>query len=109
MSRVKAKRAIGQADRQHKYRCDLNERRRPNRNNVAQAALLWLVSSTLARNNWREINFLEETLLRELIRVGFDKKESDEVLEELFSKYGSGWDFRRKRYLEDVPPVETTR
>jgi hypothetical protein len=103
LAKSKSTRLREQRERQQEYRSEQKRLKRPDRDDVARVALRWLIVETNTRlaNEPQRMTFMETVLLDELERLGFDRKQSDDVLEDLVDRYvKEGWDFRRKLHLE---------
>lgn len=104
MAKTKATRLREQRERQAEVRKAKRENKQPGRDDIARIALRWLIvtAARLAelKHDPKLKNKVEDILLEELGRQGFDPVGSDKVLEDLIRKYTKGgWDFRRKLHL----------
>jgi hypothetical protein len=106
MRKSKSNRLREQRERQAAYRAEQNATRRPDRDHVARVALWWLITSMESRSrktgNRRTMNKILDEIIAALVEQGFDEGQSEDVVDALVRKYGSGWAFQRKTHLRAV-------
>lgn len=98
-----------QRERQQEHReADLAEKR-PDRDDVARAALFMLISSMAARKADDALENFRSRVLDILLKQGFNERACEDTLDYLIRKYSKGsWPFRRKIHLlyPDGPDTE---
>jgi hypothetical protein len=101
MAQSRRERLEKQKERQRELRAAARTRRRPTRDDVARALLHFAVTENIRQGRERQLADLEDRIVVELTSQGFDRRETEAVLEALVDKYRSGWSFQRKRHLQD--------
>lgn len=72
----------------------------PDRDDIARVALRWLLVAASSFGDPKRQFKLERHILDELVRLGFDDRKSEDVLEDLTEKYmNEEWDFLPKVHL----------
>ncbi|TCM45374.1 hypothetical protein C8J36_12214 [Rhizobium sp. PP-F2F-G48] len=97
-----------QRERQQKLRDRDKQARRPDRDDVARVALYWLISRTIQKRQFEELDKFRDQIVSMLADQGFDERASDVVFESLVEKYRTGSPFRRKVHLlhPNVPDLD---
>lgn len=89
-----------QRERQQQYRANLLQQRRPGRDDIARMAFSFTIKRLAKNDRADQMYWFVDRIVELLVAQGFDKKASDEVMEDLVEKYANGsWDFRRKAHL----------
>ncbi|MBR0554337.1 hypothetical protein J5J10_01475 [Ciceribacter sp. L1K23] len=105
----KKQRNAEQRIRQQKNRDMARECRRPTRDDIARTLLWQMIVTAEGRAN-REafLAKLRDEVVAQLVRQGFDRKESKTVFEAIASKYRADQPpFRIKRHLHNTVPADT--
>lgn len=96
-----------QRERQRDYRAQLKLQRRPGRDDAARLALIFTIMRLEKNGTENQMHQFMDSIVKLLVAQGFDKKASDDVMEDLVEKYTKGsWDFRRKPHLRRPHPDE---
>lgn len=89
-----------QRRRQQELRATAAAEKRPSRDDVARVALWWMISSMAEKGKPDVLQEFQDRIVGLLTQQGFSETASDEVMDDLVRKYGSGgWPFRRKIHL----------
>mgnify|MGYP001109762566 CR=1 FL=1 len=87
------------AAQQRRYREQQKALRRPSRDDVARVAMHWIIKTALERNKEGELGKWSETIVRRLMRQGFDGDAARRRIDRLIEQYEGGWDFQGKPHL----------
>ena len=87
------------AAQQRRYREQQKALRKPSRDDVARIALHWIIRTALERNKEGELSKWSETIVRRLMRQGFDGDAARRRIDRLIEQYEGGWDFQGKPHL----------
>jgi len=87
------------AAQQRHYRAQQKALRKPSRDDVARVALHWIITEALRRNREGELGQWSETIVRRLVRQGFDQDAARRRIGQLIERYEDGWRFQRKPHL----------
>jgi hypothetical protein len=101
MAQSRRERLERQKERQRELRAAAREKRRPSRDDVARALLHFAITENIRQGRERQLADLEDRIVAVLTSQGFDRRETEAVLEALIDKYRSGWAFQRKRRVQD--------
>lgn len=89
-----------QRDRQQRLRDANRKAKRPDRDDVARAALFMTISSMVAKGAFDTLDDFHQRVVVMLVQQGFDEQASNELFDDLVAKYRTGaWPFRRKVHL----------
>jgi hypothetical protein len=100
MAQSRRERLERQKERQRELRAAARVKRRPSRDDVARALLHFAVTENIRQGRERQLADLEDRIVAVLTSQGFDRRETEAVLEALVDKYRSGWTFQRKRHVQ---------
>lgn len=92
-------RRIQAAAQQRRYRQQQKALRKPSRDDVARVALHWIIKTALERNKEGELGKWSETIVRRLVRQGFDGDAARRRIQQLIECYEDGWQFQGKPHL----------
>lgn len=87
------------AEQQRRYREQQKALRKPTRDDVARIALHWIIKTALKRNETGELDKWCETIVRRLVRQGFDREAARRRIDQLIERYEGGWTFLGKPHL----------
>ena len=99
MSRSANPRRHDQAACQRRYRRQQTALRRPSRDDVARVALHWIITAALERDKDGELAKWSGTMVRRLVRQGFDRDAARRRIDQLIGRYEDGWTFQGKPHL----------
>jgi hypothetical protein len=108
MAQSRRERLQKQKERQRELRAAAREKRRPTRDDIARALLHFAVTENIRQDRESQLADLEDRIVAVLISQGFDRRETEAVLEALVDKYRSGWAFQRKRGVQNGEGVVST-
>lgn len=107
MTEAKGTRLRKQRERQADYRESQKNTQRPGRDDIARVALWWLLKSLEERSRKIKSHIVMNSIIDEIVAVlvdqGFAEGASEDVIDDLVSKYSSGWRFQRKPHLRAKP------
>lgn len=98
-----------QRERQQKLREAGRKARRPNRDDIARAALFMTISSMTARGANDVLEDFQDRVVSMLVEQGFDEHASDVVFEELVAKYRTGQSPSAARFTLSIPTIPIGR
>ncbi|MBN9015073.1 MAG: hypothetical protein J0H25_19035 [Rhizobiales bacterium] len=87
------------AAQQRRYREQQKALRKPSRDDVARLALHWIIKTALERNKEGELSKWSDTIVRRLMRQGFDGDAARRRIDQLIEQYEDGWAFQGKPHL----------
>lgn len=99
MSRLASPRRNDQAASQARYRQQQRALRKPSRDDVARVALHWIITKALKRSQDGELAQWSETIVRRLVRQGFERDAARRRIDQLIVQYEDGWRFQGKPHL----------
>lgn len=88
-----------QAEYQRGYRAQQAALRKPSRDDVARAALHWIITEALERNKEGELAKWSSIIVSRLVEQGFDRDAASSRINQLTEMYEDGWTFQRKPHL----------
>lgn len=93
------------AQKQRNYRKRLKDSRRPSREDISVALLVWIVRRTKKQKDWTVFNHMMGSVARTLEDRGFDKTETEKAIDALVERIEEGWDFQPRR-RGDIQEIE---
>lgn len=87
------------AAQQRRYRQQQKALRKPTRDDVARVALHWIITKALRRNRESELEMWCETIVKRLVRQGFERDAARRRIDQLIARYEEGWAFQSKPHL----------
>jgi hypothetical protein len=87
------------AAQQLHYRQQQKALRKPSRDDVARVTLHWLIQRILKHDKEGELARWCETIVRRLVRQGFERDAARSRVNQLIERYENGWRFQRKPHL----------
>jgi hypothetical protein len=87
------------AAQQRRYRQQQKALRKPTRDDVARVALHWIITKALRRNRESELEMWSETIVKRLVRQGFERDAARRRIDQLIARYEGGWAFQGKLHL----------
>lgn len=87
------------AVQQRRYRQQQKALRKPTRDDVARVALYWIVTKLLRAGRDGDLGKWSETIVKRLVRQGFDGDAARRRIDQLIERYEDGWAFQGKPHL----------
>lgn len=87
------------AEQQRRYRQQQKVLRKPSRDDVARVALYWIMIKLLKGGRDGDLGKWSETIMKRLVRQGFDRDAARRRIDQLIDRYEDGWKFQGKPHL----------
>lgn len=87
------------AAQQRHYRAQQKALCKPSRDDVARVTLHWLIQRILKHDREGELARWCETIVRRLVRQGFERDAARSRVNQLIERYENGWQFQGKPHL----------
>jgi hypothetical protein len=96
---TRPRRSAQAAAQQRHYREQQKALRKPSRDDVARVTLHWIIKRILKHDEEGELAKWSETIVRRLVRQGFERDAARRRIDQLVERYEDGWRFQRKSHL----------
>ena len=87
------------AAQQRRYRQQQKALRKPTRDDVARVALHWIIIRLLRAGRDGDLGKWSETIVKRLVRQGFEGDAARRRIDLLIARYEGGWSFQGKPHL----------